>query len=503
MQRILAEILEIKELPGRTKKSGYSEYLLKVRLKEAASKGYVLPPRVKGRVHLIVRKFGNLWSPKKEDEVILTPREVEAFFNPLRVEPLILEPKSEEIKFKLIIHNPTGKKLDYRVIFPSGKEIKGRLTQEEQIRTPLLEGMADGCHPIYITCGNWNLKTILPLVKPGCVYSYKTDVNGDGFEERIVENEFLRLSLAPHLGGRTESVWLKNSQSDMLSRTFEYDKDEYVEYGGCDEHIGEFPGELWKAKFREEKQRDASVALSYSWKGFKIEKEVNLFPSLPLVHHTVKIGWRGKGEKDILYWHRMAMVLDNPTWASVVNIQTAEQLGRMRHTPPPGWWRERKEYYQVKLGAIVYSNENRKETFCLMTDPNSLEFAACTSLKGLYLVTPYFKRKKLKSKEEVEFHYVYILGEDFHLDSENCFIACTTPWRKGRRFVAIIGRTEQPIDKIECNLSPRESIILLSRQFNGVGALLIGNKEIHSKGKMEVKFRLGEKEYSLRLKEDK
>lgn len=503
MQRILAKILDIKELSSRkVRKLTVSEYLLKIKMKEAACKGYVLPPRVKGRVWLIIRKYLFLRKPKVGDEIVLSPQEVQGFLNPLRIEPSILNPEPDGVRFRLLLHNPAGKSFDYKVVLPSSKkEIQGSITDSEEIALPIPKEISDGCHPIQAVCGRWSTKAILPFVKPGCVYSYTADVNRDGFKERILENDFLRLALAPHIGARVESIWLKSSPPDILGRTFEYDKDGYVEYGGCDEHIGDFPGDLWKAKFKEKEQSNSSVTLSHSWKGFQMEKRIGLLPSLPLVHHVLKINWKGKGEKDILYWHRMAMALDNPSWASVVNIQTHEKLEKIRYAHPTSWWRERKDYYGLKLGAIVYSNENRREILGLMTDRDSLEFVGCTSMKGFYLLNSYFRRKKLKSKEGLEFHYIYILGEDFNLDSEACFILCTTPWRNGRRHMAVIGKTEQRLKELRGKLSTNESITLYPKRFDGVGRVLIGQKEIYSKGKVKVKFRIAEKEYSLRVKE--
>lgn len=502
MQRILAEITDLKQLSSR-KENRYTsfEYLLKVKIKDAACKGYVLPPRLKGRVHSLIRTYPSFCRPGIGDEIILTPHEVQGLLNPLRIEPPILAPEHARVRFRLLLHNPAGKRFDYKVILPpSGEEIRGSLTEQEEITSPILDRTGYGCHPIQAVCGPWSTRAILPIVKPGHVYSYTTDVNGDGFEERIVENEFLRFSLTPHLGARVESIWVKNSPLDFLGRTFEYDKNDYVEYGGCGEHIGDFPGDLWKAKFKEE-QSGSSIILSHGWKGLQMEKKVELLPSLPVVYHTVKVKWRGKGEKDVLYWHRMAMALDDPTCASVAYIQTEERQERIRYAPPTSFWRERRDYYGLKFGAIIYSNETRKQIFCLTTDQDSLEFMGCLFRKGLYLITPYFTRKKLQSKEEIEFHYMYIFGEDFHFDSEVCFIACTTPWNEGKRYLVVIGKTQHKVDALKVKLSTGESITLLPKRFAGVGEVLFARKELHSKGRTEVRLRTAGKEHSLRVRE--
>jgi len=501
MQRILAEIVDVKQLSSR-KVNGhaFSEYFLNVKLRDPASKGYVLPPRVKGRVHSIIRTYPSLSRPKPGDQIILTPDEVRGFLHSLRIDPRIVTPGPTEVRFKLVLHNPEKRRYNYRVILPpSGREMVGNLVEEEEMAVSMPRTIGYGCHWIRAHCESRSTRAVIPIVKPGRVYSYNLDVNSDGLEERIVENEFLRVSFAPHLGARVESVWLKNSPCDLLGRTFEYGKDEYVEYGGCDDHIGEFPGDLWKAKF-EEKRTGSSVAFSHSSKGFQIDKRVRLFPSLPLVHHAVKIRWKGRGEKDILYWHRMAMALEDPPSASVVHIQTEEKSERMRHSPAIGLRRDERDYYGLRHGAVIYLHEKGKRVFGFMTDPDSIELLQCVSVRGLQLIASYFGRRKLESHEEAKFHYVYIAGDDFLLDSGSCFVASTAPWYKGRRYMAVIGKTRQPTEALEGKLSTGESVTLLPKRFTGVGKLLCLTKELRFPGATKVTFRIGKREHSLSLR---
>jgi hypothetical protein len=502
MQRILAEIVDVKKFASnKVNGQTFSDYLLKVKFKDAACKGYVLPPRVKGRVHSILRTYPYLSRPRIGDEIILAPHEVRGFLHPLRIEPVIVAPEPTELRFKLVLHNPERRRYDYRVILPrSEREMAGSLIEEEEVAASIPRTIGYGCHPIKARCGSWSTRAVIPIVTPRRVYSYTIDVNGDGLEERIVENEFLRVSFAPHLGARVESVWLKNSPSDLLGRTFEYGKDGYVDYGGCADHIGEFPGDFWKTKFAEE-WSGSSAVFSHSSKGFQIDKRVRLLPSLPLVHHAVRIRWNGRAEKDILCWHRIAVALDDPPSASVVYIQTEEKPERIRYTPPAGWWRDEKDYYGLKYGAVIYSHESGKRVFSFVTDPDAIEFLQCVSVKGLQLVAPYFRRRKLKSHEEIKLHYAYIVGEDFLLDSEACFIASTTPWYKGRRYLAIMGKTGQPLETLKARISTGESITLFPKRLTGVGRFLCARKELRFREAARVTFRIGGRQHSLKLRE--
>jgi hypothetical protein len=263
--------------------------------------------------------------------------------------------------------------------------------------------------------------------------------------------------------------------------------------------LGDFPGDLWKVKFKEERS-DSSVSLSHTWKGMHLTKTVELLRSHPVVSQTLTIRWNGKGEKDILPWHRMAMALDTPSWGSVLHLQTEEKLEKIRHNPPTGWWRDERDYYGLRLGAVVYSHENRGKVFCFMTDRDSTEYVVCTSLKKLQLINPYFRRTKLKSKGAVQFHYLYVLGDDFCLTPRDCFVASASRWRNGRRSVAVIGRTERRVDEIEGKLSSGESFTLRPKKVTGVGRVFFGRVRIRSNEAAHVALRIGRKRYTLRIR---
>ncbi|KPJ51274.1 hypothetical protein AMJ40_00250 [candidate division TA06 bacterium DG_26] len=503
MQRILAEIVRVEELcPQKVCDFTFIAYLLTVKVKGAACKGYVLPAGTKGKIHSTVRMYPSMSTPKKGEEIILSPTEVHALFSPLRIDPPILAHTGKDVRLRLVFHNPREREFRFAITSDGlAPTISGTVIRGQELIIPLPEDARSGLYSFIATCGRWNAKAVLPLVKPGRTYSYELDVNGDGLVERVMENEFLRLSLSHHFGARTQSVWLRHSHVDMLGRTFEYEGDEYVEYGGCSEHIGEFPGDLWKAKFTQHTMSDSSIVFSSTRKSLELERRVRLLPFLPVVDTTVRIKWKGRGEKDILYWHRMAMATETPSWTSTTCMYTPEKLETVRHTPPTTWRLEQKEYYSPACGAAVYLHEQGRRAFCFMTDRASLEFIGCTSAKGYHLLTPHFRRTRLGSGRRVGFRYVYVLGDDFILSPDCCIVLCTTPWMDGSRGIALVAKTEKTVERLHARLSTGESMTLLPKTLKGVGTLLHAYKEIRSREKIVVDLRLGTQVYSLCAKE--
>ena len=142
----------------------------------------------------------------------------------------------------------------------------------------------------------------------GRAVTYRTDINADGFAERVMENSFLRVVIGPRFGARIWQIWHKRLNWNPLHATYDFSK-EWFEIGGQEDHISEQSGqgEFWNAAFAEKEITcdDKGCRAVYEFKsekskGITFTKEIVLPPDAPLVyfHCTLKYAGAEKPPED-------------------------------------------------------------------------------------------------------------------------------------------------------------------------------------------------------------
>lgn len=480
MQRVLARVLDLKQISENSTEEGFTivRVLLKVKVEDKGAKGFRLPPRTKGKRHWIVRDYLEPWRVEKGDLIVLDPQEVNSLLSPLRLNPRIVVPREGRIAISLSLHNPFNREgLEWVVnLGELGGERRGLLGRDGLSNLDFrIAQPREGVHPATAECGGFRTKAVVPWVKRDSTLSYRLDVNSDGFEEVVLENSWLRAVIIPHLGGRIGSLIYKATNRDKFSSPLEYGKEEYIEYGGSDDRLGtEPPGELWNAEFKTVELGRSWVLLTHRSKGLEVKKRVEILPNMPALYQRVSFSLRRRGEKEIVYWHRIPFAVGEQPHRNVVLVPTQEKLESMRYHAPLGWPRPH-SYFGLKFGGLLFHNE--EESLLCLTDPESIDFAVVRVTRS-FLVS-FIRRKptKLKRGESVSYSSLYLLGEGFSISEGSLAIISRGEERRGRVPVSISLREVERPGKISASIcadQEERKLPLTGKDFEGVGRVWTG-----------------------------
>lgn len=313
------------------------------------------------------------------------------------------------------------------------------------------------------------IKTMIP--------KKKNDINQDGYEEKVLENSFLKAIILPHLGARVGSLIYKTTGKDIFKPTLKYGKKEYVDFGGTIDLIEEdFPGNLWNAEFKEKNNR-----YEYEKKGLKIEKEMKLLPSLPILQQTITITTKKK--KEINYWQSIPVRVCS--YEDAVFVPTMEKLEhKLYYKPILAPWTPNLEYYVLKLGAFLLTN--KAQNFLFITNPDLLDVLNVKfTLSNIHLFPKMFP-KELKKGESIKYSCLYGIGDKYYVDSDTIAI-CS----RARNLFSIITVSTKEIKTANLHWDKEERKISLSpRNINLVGRIWTGETLLDVPPEAGIHFKL-------------
>jgi len=499
MQRIIGTVLELKKLCEKRDTHGFSiiKVLAKIKIEGKAAKNFKLPKGIKGKVYWVIRSYIHPWKMKRGDKIILNPKEVRDLISPLRIEPPIICPEDKKIKFTLNFYNPLKKDLNWEINFLK-ERISGNFNGNESVSLDLrIPNLPDGAYPVRVKAAGFSSSAIVPVCSEGAVISYRLDVNRDGFEECIIENNYLRVVILPHLGARIGELHYKPSGHNKFAPSLEYKRDEYIEFGGSDDRIGDKSPEMWNGEFKKKKETPASFVYTYESKGMKVTKEVKLFSSMPIVYQ--RLTFDVKKKKEILYYHKLPLLVGERPSKSRLYIPTNEKLETVRHTEPygsPFFFDIPKEYYGLETGWFLVDNEDIKEQFAYVTNPQTITLTRVRFEPGFLIIEPQRKRVELKKDKRVAYSSIYVLGSGYFV--QNGVLGITAKSR-GRIYVFIKSSRGYSSSSVELSCrGKKRRIELKSKDIKGIGTIYTAQADIDEKEEMYVDVVLDGKKYHFK-----
>lgn len=450
---------------------------MKVKLLGPGAKPFRLPKGLKGQTGWVCREYLEPWVPRKGELVILDPEESRGFVAPLWVEPPIIGP---DLKARLRLSDPGDEAASNWEASFLNERWSGRLVGGMEL-LPLPSPDSPGAHRLNVRCGEYEAQAVVVVPNPNQILVYGLDLNRDGFEEVVIENEFVRMVVLPHLGGRVGSLYGLYRPRDWFTSRLSYIQDEGVEFGGADDRVGKEPGGLWDVQFNFEPE-SSGVVLRARHQGFEVVKELKLLPGLPLI--VERLCFYAKRAQELTSWHRLPIA---GGWPVLVYIPTQERLERLRYYTPRGWpvWHR---YYGLKLEGVLVGDEEAKQgMLCLAS---SLEVLRVEHEPWGVDLALHRSPAKVKPKEEKEYRVVYALGEWFSA-SENSLILMGRG-ALSRSFVLV--RTQFPGQPT--GMANNQPLDFRYQELDGLGGLWVASIKSDQE-RLSAELRVGPEEFRL------
>ena len=212
-----------------------------------------------------------------------------------------------------------------------------------------------GTHRFVLPCGIALFVSLLMSAPCRGATAVQADVDGDGKEEVVLENEALRVVIAPHYGGQAVSVLRKDVSAECVpdgGRSGGFFSDHDLRQGWP----GEFYSAPYEATVASAGPEEARVLLrrvaagtwqnqdTPSLRGLSIEREVALLEDKPLIRLRVRIVNDTDSGKLIHYWlQNIACAAGEPErdrffrpGTEALDPEKGHQADWL-HTPTDGW----------------------------------------------------------------------------------------------------------------------------------------------------------------------
>ncbi len=331
----------------------------------------------------------------------------------------------------------------------------------------------------------------------GRTLTYKTDINGDGFAERIVENSFLRVVIGPRFGARIWEVWHKRRDSNPLSIGCE-PQDKWIDLGGQSDHSNEEAGaDTWHSEFKELDVTSGENGFSARYeyvtdkpKGLTIVKEIMVPVDAPIVAWRVTFKYAGAekppedGKPDELSWDykpRVGLSIGSDTErTNEVTLSTHARMVDVQHepgswsTPVMGlaapYWLARNVETGFAVAGLVDHAETRKVQF----DMRPFH----------YVIEPVMETLKIAAGTEASRSAAMVFGDAVWAGPKGCLVACAGREEEGESPVcAVAVGPDIELDGMEAS---RESLLgspeILRGTAWGDTQVLLDNLEARSAG---------------------
>ena len=230
------------------------------------------------------------------------------------------------------------------------------------------------------------------------------DVSRDAI---ILKNQWMDVTILPHLGGRISSIIYKDR--DYFQSSLAYHGKGWADVGGAFDLLdGNLPGNLWNAEFEPKKKSKTRCVLFYDKKGLSVKKEYELHTSLPLL--TEKTGIEVKKKREITYCKYIPIAINDIKTMLFVPTQEKLQHRVYQRSLTFAPWHPY-EYYGVKIGSFLVTDD--KGCFLYTTTPGKIEVVKARYSHRSFNIYPGSQKKELKKGESFSYTSAYAVGDEY------------------------------------------------------------------------------------------
>ncbi len=260
----------------------------------------------------------------------------------------------------------------------------------------------------------------------GRVVTYRTDIDSDGFAERVVENSFVRAVIGPRFGARIAEIYHKGCDWSPLHATFDYNNDWY-ELGGQEDHISEQEGqgEFWNARFEEKEAeiKDNGFRGVYEFKsekskGVTIIKEITVPADAPMVSFRCTIKYSGAekppedgkpDEFEMTFWPRVGVAVPEAKKGSYLClVPTKAKLHRIRRSR--GWHTPR--FFNLSAPYHLVQDDDTGRCLALLLNPELTHYGEVKPGRSEFeTIEPKMRRVKVPKDGEQTYGFALVVGD--------------------------------------------------------------------------------------------
>jgi hypothetical protein len=504
MQRVVAKIERITIVSRTTDELGihWRTVSLDLRVVKPAIKGFKLPKGRKGGRLTVERRVPSTRRLRVGDRILLDRDEVSNWLCPLEVSPPIVPCTKNPARVQLTRHRSDAAGASWSA--SSARERHRGLLDETGSAAldlhPKRYGV--GLHRVTFRVEGAETQAVLPVPASNRTLSYALDVDRDGFPEQLLETEFIRCTVAPHLGGRILGLLDRSSNLDIFPILEIYGGGgEYV-YPGIDDHIErKGAGSLYNAAFEVKGKGAKGLRMEVKKKDLGIEKRIRLLPGLPLVHERLRIR-TSKKSRDIDYWRKLPFRADVSPEEVLLAIPTAEKVESARHRDAGGPWAWAQEHHVGPLGLALAHRGDLGLHLMVFYDPGRISGVKMRCSPFLFTLEIHRNTYELKKGQSLDLGFLQALGRASVVRKDAAFLLSLGPRKGSRRPVCLLGRCLEDVSpevKFRSGSLSR-SIPLSNRRFTGAGSLLVARSILRTEGTEPVEAGLTISGRNIRLR---
>lgn len=273
----------------------------------------------------------------------------------------------------------------------------------------------------------------------GRVATYRTDINSDGFAERVVENSFVRVVIGPRYGARIWEIYHKRAGWNPLHATYNFGSDWY-ELGGQEDHFSDHgQGEFWNSRFEEKEMvtdetgfRGVYEFKSANYKGVTVVKEVRVPVDAPLVYFqfTTKYAGAEKAPEDgkldefeMRHWQRVGVAVSEEKKGSYVCVvPTKAKLHRLRGGR--GWRAPR--HFSFTAPYILTQDEDTGHCLAFLLEPAAIHYSEVKDHRKAYeTIEPKMRHVKVPKDGEQSYGFALVVGDAAEAGADGLSLSAT------------------------------------------------------------------------------
>jgi hypothetical protein len=290
--------------------------------------------------------------------------------------------------------------------------------------------------------------------------TYRTDANGDGFPERVMENALVRVVVGPRFGARIWEIWHKRRGINVLHQTHTYDE-RYLDLGGQEDRMSanEGAGEFYTSEFAEKevKTDEQGCRAVYEFKsektkGLTLVKEIMLPPDAPVVYYRCTFKYAGAEkppedgkpeELDVSYWTRMGLATNADTdHEFVIAIPTKSRLRSLR--PGMAWWFP--PIFNISAPYHLGVDEKRGVATALLFDHTKCHAGRIYHSKFYSTLEPQMELTKVAKDGEYSVAQAIVVGDTYSADKDGLAMVTQGPDEGGETPVFVLSTQCDPGD---------------------------------------------------------
>lgn len=280
----------------------------------------------------------------------------------------------------------------------------------------------------------------------GRVITYRTDINSDGFTERVMENSFVKVVIGPRFGARIWEIWHKRRGVNPLYQTYDFG-DDFIELGGQQDGFTEQKGlgEFWKSEFAEKEVttdekgcRAVYEFKSEDSKGITLTKEILLPVDTPAVFFRCTFRYSGAekppedgkpDEFDLTYWPRVGIAAPEPEAQYLLFLMpTKARMQRAR--PVHQWWVPRA--FGMSAPYSLALSEETGQAVALLMDHEKVNYGMVHNGRDFTTMEPRMKTVKVPKDGEASFSHALVVADASCAREDGLAMVTVGPEEDGR-----------------------------------------------------------------------